>query len=170
MRVSISGLVLLCAVGCDSGSAAPTYNAPPVRSAAAAPPKAKTYGAPLIAVDPVPLGQVLRGPAEYADRVVTVTGTVRRNCTNKGCWMELAESMEPKLQGCRVTFKDYAFFVPLDTAGSTAKVQGLVQTQLVSAEEVQHMESEGGTFAHKRPDGSALEIRIVASGVELTRG
>jgi hypothetical protein len=29
------------------------------------------------------------------------------------------------------------------------------------------MEQEGGRFANKQPDGSAKELRIVATGVEL---
>ena len=31
------------------------------------------------------------------------------------------------------------------------------------------MESEGGRFPNKNPDGTATELRIVASGVELQR-
>ena len=81
----------------------------------------------------------------------------------KGCWMQL----EP---GVRVTFKDYGFFVPLDSAGSTARVEGTVQVRVVPGPEVQHLESEGAKFASKEPDGTAREIRMVATGVELWRG
>lgn len=117
----------------------------------------------------MPLSKVLDDPDGYRDRTVTIEGRVRRNCTVKGCWMELAEGMQPDLQGCRVTFKDYGFFVPLDSAGSRAAVQGSVHTQVVSAGEVEHLEREGATFAHKQPDGTAREVRIVATGVELVR-
>jgi hypothetical protein len=84
--------------------------------------------------------------------------------------MELAESLEGDHQGCRVTFKDYGFFVALDSAGSTARVQGVVETKVLAPGQVDHMESEGATFAKKEPDGSAREVHIVATGVELTRG
>ena len=83
--------------------------------------------------------------------------------------MELAEKLDPALPGCRVTFKDYGFFVPLDSAGSSAKVQGTVQVQSVTPGEVQHLESEGAKFASKQADGSAREVRLVATGVELYR-
>jgi hypothetical protein len=69
-----------------------------------------------------------------------------------------------------VTFKDYGFFVPLDSAGSTAKVQGTVEVKTVAATEVEHLESEGAKFAGKQPDGTAREVRMVATGVELRRG
>jgi hypothetical protein len=84
--------------------------------------------------------------------------------------MELAESIEADHQVCRVTFKDYGIFVPLDSAGSTARVQGVVETKVLEPGQVDHMESEGATFAKKEPDGSAREVHIVATGVELTRG
>jgi hypothetical protein len=34
---------------------------------------------------------------------------------------------------------------------------------------VSHLEAEGATFAAKAGDGSADEVRIVATGVELSR-
>lgn len=83
--------------------------------------------------------------------------------------MELAEASDPGVPGCRVTFKDYGFFVPLDSAGSRAKVEGAVQVSTVTPEQVEHLESEGARFASKQPDGSAREIRMVATGVELWR-
>jgi hypothetical protein len=115
------------------------------------------------------LGRVLSSPDDFAARTVTVEAKVRRNCTRRGCWMELAESMDPSLPGCRVTFQNYGFFVPLDSAGSTARVQGTVEVKTVSAPEVAHLEGEGAKFVGKQPDGSAREVRMVASGVELWR-
>jgi hypothetical protein len=68
-----------------------------------------------------------------------------------------------------VTFKDYGFFVPLDSSGARARVQGIVEVKTVAPGEVQHLEAEGARFAGKQTDGSARELRIVATGVELTR-
>lgn len=83
--------------------------------------------------------------------------------------MEIADVAGADAPGCRVTFKDYGFFVPLDSAGSKARVQGTVQVRVVPAPEVEHMESEGAKFASKQPDGTAHEVRMVATGVELWR-
>ncbi len=94
---------------------------------------------------------------------------MRRNCTRRGCWMELSQGLDPSFPGCRVTFKDYGFFVPLDSAGASARVQGTVDVTTVGAPEVAHLESEGARFASKQPDGTAREVRIVATGVELWR-
>jgi hypothetical protein len=84
--------------------------------------------------------------------------------------MELADELGSDAPGCRVTFKDYGFFVPLDSAGSNARVQGTVEVRVVPAGEVAHLASEGAKFANTQADGSAREVRMVATGVELWRG
>jgi hypothetical protein len=157
--------------GCRSASQAPEQASPP---AAPATSKAAQEAVAIKRVgEPVPpgpattLSQILSSPADYENKTVTLEAKVRRNCTRKGCWMEVAEQLDPSVPGCRVTFKDYGFFVPLDSAGSTARVQGIVQVETVKADEVVHLESEGAKFAAKQPDGTAREVRVVASGVEL---
>ncbi len=70
---------------------------------------------------------------------------------------------------CRITFKDYGFFVPTDSAGAFAKIQGRLDLRQVEAAAVQHLESEGAHFRNKAADGSATEVRMVASAVELLR-
>jgi hypothetical protein len=115
------------------------------------------------------LADVLAKPEAYAGQTVTLTGEVRQSCTAKGCWMELAPTADASL-GARVTFKDYGFFVPTDARGNHARVQGVVSVTAVDAGEVEHMESEGGHVGAKEPDGTAREVRIVATGVELWRG
>lgn len=127
------------------------------------------FGQTIAPGETLALATVLAKPDAFENRAVTVEAKVRRNCTRRGCWMELAEQLNPNLPGCRVTFKDYGFFVPLDSAGSTARVQGTVQILSVPASEVQHLESEGAKFAAKQPDGTAREVRMVATGVELWR-
>lgn len=99
-----------------------------------------------------------------------VEGHVRRACSRKGCWMELSTAADDAAPGCRVTFQDYAFFVPTDSRGKSARVEAKVQVSTLEAAHVEHLESEGGTFRHKNPDGSAREIQLVASGVELISG
>ncbi len=83
--------------------------------------------------------------------------------------MELGDSQDPAAPGCRVTFKDYGFFVPTDSAGSKARVEANVETATLKPEMVAHLEQEGGHFPSKAADGSAQEVRLVATGVELWR-
>jgi hypothetical protein len=137
-----------------------------------APREVKTYGQPLTAADPLPVANLVNNPDGFAGKPITVEGTVRAACTNKGCWLELAESAKSgpgAPAGCRVTFKDYGFFVPTNSAGARARVQGTFELATVPPARVRHLEQEGAAFANKQPDGSARELRLVATGVELWR-
>jgi hypothetical protein len=155
----------LCwAIGCKSETPAKE------REPAASPePARQKFGERLRPAEVTPLSKVLESPTAYSDRVVTVEGQVRRACSKKGCWMELAEGPGDDQQGCRVTFKDYGFFVPTDSAGARARAQGVLKVKRIEAPSVNHLEQEGAKFANKSADGSAQEVRLVASGVELWR-
>lgn len=162
------------AVACQGGSpATPSASAeprpvaaPPATSAGA--PSGKLYGAPLATSPVTALSEILKSPASYEGKTITCEGAVRQACTRKGCWMEIAESMDKSAGGARVTFKDYGFFVPLDSAGSTAKVEGTVKVAELSAEKAKHYEAEGAKVA-KDKDGKFREVQLVAVGVELRK-
>jgi hypothetical protein len=164
-------------LGCRSGNSlqkpAPKAEGPAAAAApalgAAPAPASRRFGQSIVPGDSLPLSSILAKPDEFTSGPVTVEAKVRRNCTRRGCWMELAEKLDPNFPGCRVTFKDYGFFVPLDSAGSSARVQGTIEVKTVTAPEVEHLESEGAKFAAKQPDGTAREVRMVATGVELWR-
>jgi hypothetical protein len=69
----------------------------------------------------------------------------------------------------RVTFKDYGFFVPKDSAGATAVLEGVFKVKTVPEATARHyaQETPGG-----KPDaikGDQQELSLVASGVELAR-
>ncbi|MFO0668542.1 MAG: DUF4920 domain-containing protein [Polyangiaceae bacterium] len=139
-----------------------------VTTACGAAKAAKTYGEKPKGEAPLLVTKVLDDPDGFEGKEILATGRVRAACTAKGCWMELAPSMEKEAPGSRVTFKDYGFFVPTTSAGKVACVEGRVMTKRVSPDEVKHLEGEGTRFAKKMPDGSAREVRIVATGVELS--
>ncbi len=129
----------------------------------------ETFGQKLGESGEVQLSQLLQAPTSYSGKKVRVEGHVRRACSAKGCWMELSTAPDPGAPACRVTFKDYGFFVPTDSAGSRATVEGEVNLKRVTPAHVRHYEGEGASFAAKHADGSADEVRLVATGVELRR-
>ncbi len=148
----------------------PSADASPTASAAVeAEPGWTRYGAAFANAERVSLRKVLAEPGNFAGKTVYVEGDVRRACARKGCWMELAESGDESSPACRVTFKDYGFFVPLDSAGSRARLEAQVQLEEVKAAHVEHLEEEGAKFSEKNPDGTAKEVRLVATAVELKR-
>lgn len=125
-------------------------------------------GAPLGKSDKVSLVALIAAPEDFKERKVRVDGLIVRSCKMEGCWLELAPTEGAK--SIRVTMKGHAFFVPLSSAGATAKVEGTVQVKNLTAAQVKHMvEEDGAKFDKLNPDGSVTEVSFEATGVELTR-
>ena len=112
----------------------------------------------------VPLADVLEKPEEFTKSAIVVEGLVETACQNKGCWMQVVP--EAGQSGMRVTFKDYGFFVPKDSKGRKARMEGVVAVKKLSKDEAQHLADEGAKL-HRDADGTAREISFVATGVEL---
>jgi len=125
-----------------------------------------TRGEALKGAPAVTLAELLAKPQSHDGQTVRVEGQVRKACQKKGCWMELASS--DKGAGVRVTFKNYGFFVPLDAAGSAARVEGVVKVSELSEDMAKHYEAEGA-IVPRGSDGKPREVQLVASGVELRR-
>ena len=123
------------------------------------------------ATDPasdVDIAALIAAPDRFgSDEPLTVRGEVTAVCQARGCWLEVAAKGESA--GCRVTSERHDWLVPRDSIGATARVRGRVQVRTIPAEQVAHMEAEGGHFASKQPDGSARELRLIATGVALAR-
>jgi hypothetical protein len=113
----------------------------------------------------VPLAKVLETPQDFTKEPVVVEGLVEAACQNKGCWMQIVP--EPGKAGMRVTFKAYGFFVPKDSKGRKAKMEGTVSVKTLSKQEADHLSEEGARL-NRNPDGTAHEVSFVATGVELS--
>ena len=125
-----------------------------------------TRGEALKGAPAVTLAELLAKPQAHEGKTVRVEGQVRKACEKKGCWMELAPGA--KGAGVRVTFKDYGFFVPLDSAGASARVEGVVKVTELSEGMAKHYEAEGA-LVPRGADGKPREVQLVATGVELRR-
>ncbi len=124
-------------------------------------------GAPLANAKKVSLAKILETPADYAGQTVRVDGVIVRSCKSEGCWMEIAPKADAK--GMMVKFKDHKFFIPLKSAGASAKAEGIVEVKTMSKAEVDHMiKDDGAKFENRNADGSVTTVNFIASGVELT--
>jgi Domain of unknown function (DUF4920) len=124
-------------------------------------------GEPIGASPKVALSEVLAQPQDHTASPIVTEGVIQKVCQKKGCWMELA----PKAgeAGMRVTFKGYSFFVPTDSEGRQATVEGKISVQKLSPADVEHLMGEGVKLI-KNADGSANEVSFEAAGVELRAG
>ena len=110
------------------------------------------------------LDEVAKTPDKFAGKTVEVSGTVGTICLKKGCWLGLAGS-QPGVSA-RVTFKDYAFFAPMDCKGADARIEGVISVKKLSEGERAHLAGDEGKKVEEIP---AVELRITASALELTR-
>lgn len=154
-----------------SGEETPAEEALPVTGACAAnaEEKPETFGAKLAAGNRqlTSLADVAADPMKFEDQKILLTGVVRANCLKRGCWMEIRPVEDRAGASMTVRFKDYEFFVPLNSRGATVTLDGVVVVNKLSPSEVEHLESEGAEFPNKKPDGSVEAIEVTAFGVEM---
>lgn len=125
-------------------------------------------GSPISESKTVSLNAILKSPANYAGKTVLVEGVVVRSCKMEGCWAEVAENAASK--SVRVTMKGHSFFIPLQSAGAKARVQGTVSIKTLTKEHVEHLVKEDGAkFDNVNADGSVTEISFEATGIELKK-
>ncbi|MEZ4340346.1 MAG: DUF4920 domain-containing protein [Sandaracinaceae bacterium] len=134
-------------------------SAPAARVEAEAPPT--SYGTPLDDSLPItPLSEIVSEPERYRDQVVRTEGEIARVCQRAGCWMELRAEDGPAV---RVPMAGHSFFLPRDSAGRRATMQGRVTIQELSADVRAHLESEGA-------QATASALSIDATGVVIAGG
>jgi hypothetical protein len=116
-----------------------------------------TYGEELTLEQTTSLAALFADPRAYSGQEVLVSGRIIRVCQEMGCWLALDAGNEEELI---VRFKDYAFFVPKDLAGKTARVQGIFTAEVDESHLHEHDEEE----THECPIG---KFAFTASGVEV---
>jgi len=65
---------------------------------------------------------------------VAFTTEILENCEKKGCWMTVDAGDEE----IRVSFKDYDFFVPLDSKGHQTTLNGVMFYDTLTVEQLRH--------------------------------
>ncbi len=96
-----------------------------------------------------------------------IEGTITSCCQKKGCWMKMdvAGYNEP----IRVTFKDYGFFVPLNSASNWAVVEGKAYLDTTSVETLRHYAEDAGKTEEEilAIDQPEVTISFEAHGVAI---
>lgn len=115
-------------------------------------------------VKPAAKMEVAMGDKKAVD--MKIEGKVIDVCKKKGCWMTLEM---PNGDPMRVTFKDYAFFMPMDIVGKKVVLDGVAKKQTISVETLRHYAED----AHKSADEVAKitdpkrELAFEAKGVVI---
>ena len=161
LLVGVSALLIAC------GQSTSTQMAPEAttETAATATPE-QFFGDKITAEGAVSINELNDLMGDKTELTVKLEAPVEAVCQKKGCWMDLkTASGEP----VRVTFKDYAFFMPKDASGRTAVVDGIAKVEETSVADLQEYAKDAGKTneeiaAIKKPK---RELVFEASGVIL---
>jgi hypothetical protein len=136
----------------------------------ALPDGAQQFGAPTTADKAISYDDLVSKMAKTDSLNAKVKGKVSAVCQKKGCWMTMI-SDKPGQPDMRVTFKDYAFFMPKDIVGRTVVIDGFAIVETTSVADLRHYAEDDG----KSPEEIAKitqpkrEMAFEAKGVVLLK-
>lgn len=116
-------------------------------------------------IEAVSLKEAIANLGNESQATVKVMGKVTEVCQAKGCWMILVDGDTY----ARVTFKDYGFFVPIETSMQRTVVYGVLRENVLSGEQAAHYAQDAGAKTTLELEGEVKEYSLVASSVELQR-
>jgi hypothetical protein len=94
---------------------------------------------------------------------ITIAGTVTDVCQKKGCWMVVSDGTSQM----RITFKDYGFFVPIDSQNRQVAIRGVVTVEELSEDLAKHYAEESKGEDPDAIRGPQRVITMVATGVRI---
>lgn len=112
----------------------------------------------------VPLAALVADAEGVLGKAAIIETRVARVCQKKGCFF-IAQDGEVVV---RVSFKDYAFFVPTDIGGSRVLLSGVLVEREVTEEEAAHYAADLET--ETTPVKAGVVYEIVADGVRVPTG
>ncbi len=126
----------------------------------------KNFGAVIDAQNAIAYDALIPQMTTVDSMPAKVSGKVSEVCQKKGCWMTLV-SDQPGQPEMRVTFKDYAFFMPKDLAGKHVVVDGYAYVETTPVDVLRHYAEDGGK---SKEEIAAItepkrEVSFEASGV-----
>ena len=97
---------------------------------------------------------------------VKFASEIKEVCAAKGCWMKLPLTAEKEVM---VRFKDYGFFMPLDSQGKEVVLEGKAFVQITSVAELRHYAKDAGKSKEEIAaiTTSKKEFSFEANGVLL---
>jgi len=128
----------------------------------------RQFGEPITADDAISYEALLRQLGDEDSLSTKVVGQVEAVCQMKGCWMNVG-SEEAGSPTMIVKFKDYGFFVPMDSAGHRVVMQGYAYREVTPVDELKHLAEDAGK---SKEEVDAIthpkeELKFLATGVLL---
>jgi hypothetical protein len=123
-----------------------------------------------VGAQPISLSEAIKNADKLTGKTLRVEAEITGVCQAKGCWMNLGK-LDPKGNPpLFVKFKDYGFFMPKDSSGRTAIVEGTMTFKQETVAETKHYLEDAGKHeqAKKITEGRKI-LRFMASGVAIKK-
>lgn len=98
----------------------------------------------------------------YLDKEIQIEGTVSEVCQSMGCWTIVTDGTN----NIKASTK-HKFFLPKDSAGKKAVVQGKYIVKVLSVEDQMHYYEEQGKTPDKPITEPKKDYQIEATGIKL---
>jgi hypothetical protein len=108
------------------------------------------------------LAELIGSQERYLGSNVRIETRIARVCQKKGCFFIAQEGD----LAARVTFKDYGFFIPTDSAGKVATLEGTFTRHELARAEAEHLAEDLG---EPTATTASLSYEIVASSIRIPR-
>lgn len=136
MRKIWSLVLLVCIVACNGTLKEKTEESEATTTLVG------NYGAEIDAKGAISTEELVKLMDASDSVAVKVEGEILATCAMKGCWMNLQLDNGKEM---RVTFKDYAFFVPSEgMEGNRAVIEGVATRTVTDVETLKHYASDAG--------------------------
>lgn len=164
-RIVLVGMAAMV-IACGQSTSTQTATSTTTETAAANTGTEQFFGDKITAEGAVSIDKLAELMGDKTELVVKLEAPIEAVCQKKGCWMDLKTTNS---ESVRVTFKDYAFFMPKDASGRTAIVDGVAKIEETSVADLQEYAKDAGKSkeeiaAIKEPK---KELVFEASGVIL---
>ncbi|MEZ4297056.1 MAG: DUF4920 domain-containing protein [Polyangiaceae bacterium] len=82
------------------------------------------FGQPITESTTTPLPAIVKDPSGFSNKTVRTEGMVSAVCQSMGCWMQIADTSGK----AHIKMAGHSFFVPKESSGHRAVVQGKVMS------------------------------------------
>jgi len=113
---------------------------------------------------PLTLETLFAQSDSYKNQKVVARGQIKQVCQKKGCFFILADGENE----ARITFKDYSFFIPTNSAGKKVVLKGIFNVKELSEQKAKHYAKDAGEDPEK-VKGSQEEYSLVATSVKIMK-
>ena len=124
----------------------------------------EVFGAPMQASEhSLTLAELVDNSEQHLGTEVVVSTQIVKVCQKKGCFF-IARDGDAV---ARVSFKDYAFFIPSDSGGKAVMLTGTFSRETLTRKQSEHLASDLGEPAI---NADPLQYTIIASSVRIPKG